>query len=106
MLKVCPEIKVITDKIALLLEAELIYVFGVKRNDPDDNVTDFDVCVVTSLAENTERNYLLKRVYMEIESEIPYDIFLYSPTEWNHFTQNPSSFASRILRKGVIAYEK
>ena len=97
------EIAFICDEMKRLFDIELLVVFGVKRREKDNAVTDLDVCVV---CEHDNKNEWIKKAYLEIDSDIPFDISLYTPSEWKCLIQKSESFASRILRKGCVVYGK
>ncbi len=88
-----------------IFSPEKMYVFGVKTNSLDDKITDFDVCVIADFKEEEKRN-LLKKAYLQTDSEIPFDVFLYSPEEFYSLSKDSASFVSRILRIGKLYYEK
>lgn len=98
------EIMSICNDLKSLFDIEKIYIFGVKRSEVDGSITDVDICVVSEL--DREKNAWLKKAYLEIDSDIPFDLFLYTPKEWSALTQDKASFASRILRNGCVIYEK
>ena len=95
------EITFICQELKRLFDVEKLIVFGVKRSENDSSVTDLDICVVCKY---TDKTAWLKKAYLEIDSEIPFDIFLYTPDEWNLMTRQTESFASRILRKGCVVF--
>ena len=97
------EIRSICDGIKQLFDVEKLIVFSVKRSENDGSVTDFDLCAV---ADTDNKNAWLKKAYLEIDSDIPFDIFLYTPAEWESLTKQTESFASRIARKGCVVYGK
>lgn len=97
------EIKFICEEIKRLFDVESITVFGVKRCESDNSVTDTDICVV---ADTDDKNAWIRRAYLEIDSEIPFDLFLYTPAEWKTLTCQSESFASRIVRKGCVFFGK
>ena len=97
------EIGFICNEIKRLFEIEKIIVFGVKRSENENTVTDVDICIV---ADTKNKNAWIKKAYIEIDSDIPFDIFLYTPSEWEALTQQSESFASRIARKGCVVYGK
>lgn len=98
------EISSICNDLKSLFDIEKIYIFGVKRSETDGRVTDVDICVVSEL--ECDKNAWLKKAYLEIDSSIPFDLFLYTSKEWSTLTQDKASFASRILRNGYKIYEK
>ncbi len=97
------EIRFICEEIKKLFDVESIIVFGVKRSENDNSVTDLDICVV---ANTDDKNAWIKKAYIEIDSEIPFDLFLYTPKEWEALNQQSESFASRITRKGCVYFGK
>ena len=99
------EITYICDEIKRLFDVEKIIIFSVKRCEKNSCITDLDVCVVTKELPH-DRNTWLKKAYLDIESEIPFDLFLYTQDEWDTLTKDDSTFASRIARKGCVVYEK
>lgn len=104
-MELAKEITFICDEIKRLFDVEKIIVFSIKRCEKNDCVTDVDVCVITNVL-TADRNAWLKKAYLEIDSEIPFDLFLYTPEDWESLIQDDSSFASRIARKGCVVYEK
>lgn len=102
----CESIVPLIEQLKEIFNAEKIYVFGVKYNSQNENeVTDFDVCIVADFNE-CERNALLKRAYMESDCDIPFDIFLYTPSDFDELSEDPASFVSRVLRIGRLYYGK
>ena len=99
----CKEIRFICEEIKRLFDVETITGFGAKKNQNDDSVTDMDICVV---ANTDNKNAWIKKAYLEIDSEIPFDLFLYTPDEWSALTRQSESFASRIQRKGCVFFGK
>lgn len=97
------EIRYICNELKNLFDVESITVFGVKRSEKDNAVTDLDICVV---ANTQDKNAWLRKAYIEIDSPIPFDLFLYTPDEWNELTKQSESFASRIARKGCVFFGK
>ena len=97
------EVRYICEEIKKMFDVEQIIVFGIKRSEKDNTVTDLDVCVVAS---TDDKNAWLRKAYLEIDSEIPFDIFLYTPSEWNGLIKQSESFASRIVRKGCVFFGK
>ena len=94
------------EQIKEVFNAEAVYIFGVKYNSQQmEYVTDFDVCIVAEFEEE-DRNALLKKAYMQTDCDVPFDIFLYTPEDFEKFSKDPGSFVSRILRVGRLYYGK
>ena len=51
-----------------------------------------------------EKNKMLTRIYDEVDSEIPYDIILYTDEEFKELSEQLSAFANRISQKGRVRY--
>ena len=98
------EIQTVCNGLISLFDIEKLIVFGVKRRVANGKITDMDICLVCNC--ECDKNSILKRAYLEIDTDIPYDLFLYTPSEWDSLTQKSESFASRIARKGHVFYEK
>ena len=97
------EIRFICEEIKRIFTVESITIFGVKHKENDNSITDLDVCVV---ANTDDKNAWITKAYLEIDSEIPFDLFLYTPQEWETLTRQSESFASRISRKGCVYFGK
>ena len=63
----------------------------------------FKICVI----KNTDNKDELERsIYLEIESDIPYDILIYTLSEWSALSREKGSFAYQIREKGTVVYEQ
>ena len=82
-----------------------IYVFSVKKSENTGEITDFDVCVISGFSGFEGKEQAMKSAYTEIDSPIPFDLFLYTPEEFEEKLCIESSFASRVIRKGKCVYE-
>jgi len=98
------EVSSICNELLALFDIEKMIVFGIKRKENDLSVTDVDIAVISNVL--SCKNDWLKKAYLEIDSDIPFDLFLYTPEEWDISVRDSASFASRILRKGCVVYEK
>lgn len=102
----CQDILYVTEQLKDIFPAEKIYVFGVKYDDEDmTGVAEFDVCIVADVDE-CDKLPLLKKAYLQIDCDIPFDIFLYSVEDFEELSYDSASFVSRILRKGRLYYGK
>lgn len=97
-----PHVRELVSAIAALCSPEKIYLFNAKRN-LENQVTSFKLCVV---ADTEDKAALERKLYLELDCELPYDLVLYTPAEWNEFAAMPHSFAGEILGKGVLLYDK
>jgi hypothetical protein len=96
-----PCIHKICDEIAKLLSPYKIILFSVKDGTLG-KPSSFKLCVIADVANTREAESL---VYLNIDSEISFDILVYKIEEWNTLLEDPHSFASRIAEKGIAIYE-
>lgn len=94
-----PEIDAVCGQLESFLNISRMFIFGVKQKGEAMSVTDFDICLVLDFDEE-KRNAITADIYRKTESEIPFDVFLYTPEQFERFSREPSSFVSRILRQG------
>ncbi len=91
------ELHRLLSEIVRLSGAEKLIVYGLKREGAGDRVRDVDVCVI---ADCEDKRLLERRLYLELESDISFDVILYTPEEWERLSADPQSYASRIAAKG------
>ena len=93
-------IQAVCDDIVRQFSPKKIILFNVK-NSPGGETRSFKLCVVleTDDIELTE-----KRIYLDIDSEVPFDVLVYTPREWEKLMLEKNSFANRITREGRYIY--
>ncbi len=69
---------------------------GIFRED-----SDIDLCTIADI---TNKRQSLTNMYVNIESNIPFDLVLYTIDEWNNCINDKSSFAYSIINTGVKIY--
>jgi hypothetical protein len=93
-------IRTVRDGIVDMLNPLEIILFSVKRN-PAGEEKSFKLCVVEGSCDKLEAE---KRIYLGIDSDVPYDVLLYTPQEWEELLAQPDSFARRISQEGTYIY--
>lgn len=63
--------------------------------------SDIDLCIIMDTMNKRE---LLTNMYIDIESNIPFDLVLYTIEEWKNCINDKSSFAYAIINTGVKIY--
>lgn len=63
--------------------------------------SDIDLCIIMDTMNKRE---LLINMYIDIESNIPFDLVLYTIEEWENCANDKSSFAYSIINTGVKIY--
>lgn len=89
------ELSTVLAEIRRIANAERLVVYGVKHEG--EHVRDVDVCVI---ADTDDKDALAHRLYIEIDSDIAFDVLIYTPQEWSMLLADPQSYASRIAEKG------
>jgi len=95
-----PEILAVVEKLIPMLKPHAIYLYN-HRVGASGESTAFKLCVVAPMEDKQE---VEQYAYLEIDSEIPFDLLLYTPEEWQHLTYRDSSFAHRIQQTGTKLY--
>lgn len=66
-------------------------------------VTSFKVCLVVDTPDVMQ---LEREIYLSVESEIPFDVLVYTPAEWERLKKEAGSFASHINESGAVYHEQ
>ena len=85
------------DKIVELFSPSKVIEYNTK-NDMDGHLISFKLCNIP------DKKKMLTRIYDEVDSEIPYDIILYTDEEFKELSEQLSAFANRISQKGRVRY--
>jgi acid stress-induced BolA-like protein IbaG/YrbA len=93
-------VKLVCDKIVSKFSPDKIILFSSKVNCSGET-NSFKICIVK---ETDNKDELEKQIYLEIESEIQFDILIYTPNEWEKHSTNKHSFAYSICKKGTLIY--
>jgi len=86
---------------AKLHGATLVILFGSRAKGTEREQSDIDLCVI---AQTPSKRRFAALLSAEIECELPIDIIVYTPSEWNECIQDETSFATKILREGRVLY--
>ncbi len=91
----------IAEEIIIKFDPAKIILFGSVANGTYRSNSDIDLCIIkdTSSKRNT-----IAAIYTEIDSEIPFDIIVYTNEEWERNVNDLSSFAYKINKSGVVLY--
>lgn len=68
---------------------------------PLGDVTSFKICVIIN---DGSANLVERRIYVEHDIEIPFDVLVYTKERWLCLCEKPFSFASRIEQMGRVVY--
>lgn len=93
-------IKKVCDDIKNNFNPEKIILFNAKHSVSGE-IRSFKICVIidTKNKLDTERH-----IYLDVDSDIPFDILVYTPSEWEALLNEKSSFACRVIKEGTYVY--
>jgi predicted nucleotidyltransferase len=78
-----------------------LLLFGSQARNAAVSSSDIDLCVVMEVK---DKRAILSEMYIDIKSDMPFDLLLYTPDEWEHCIQDKTSFAYKINKDGVLLY--
>lgn len=96
------EIMQVTQAVIDLAKPERIILFTRKEN-PRGETSSFKLCVVSDLACREE---LERKIYLSVDSDISFDVLVYSCEQWREQSSQKGSFAHKVLETGRVLYEK
>lgn len=73
------------------------------KYDMDGNISAFKLCIVGDIP---DKRRMLTRIFDEVDSDIPYDVLLYTDEQFRELTKDDGAFASHVNQKGRVRYEK
>jgi len=88
-------------KITAICTPDEIFLFSHKTGQ-DGLLISFKLCIVVSECDSEE---LENRLYLDLESDVPFDLLVYSKSEWEMLLKKGDSFASQIKRTGRVLNE-
>lgn len=95
-----PKLKQLSDEIIRISDASRLILFSYKH-DTDGKLNSVKLCAIIKSGDSQKIEH---KLYVEIDSELPFDILVYNQAEWNKLIQNDMSFAARINSSGRVLY--
>lgn len=97
-----PIINDIAEKIAEKCSPEKIILISYKTNNYSE-LTSFKLALIVS--DDVESMPELEcSLYMDIDSDIPFDLVFYTVSEWNSLKDSEGTFAWKIKNTGAVLY--
>ncbi len=90
----------VVNQITKLVEVEKIILFS-KKTDLNGEVSSFKICVITY---GNDVHEYEKAIYIDVESDIPFDIIVYSSESWKKYLSEESSFCNKVNSTGSVIY--
>lgn len=91
----------IVSQIVEKFKPRLVVLFGSQVKGTATDRSDIDICVVIK---TDNKRKLLTEMYYEIDSEVPFDLLVYTPEEWRECIKDKSSFAYKLKTEGAVLY--
>ena len=95
------EVNLIKEQIVSKYSPSKIILFGSFAKGTASSKSDMDLCIVKNTDNKRE---LLTDMYVNIESNRPFDLLVYTEKEWNECVDDSTSFANLVSRKGLLVY--
>ena len=90
------------DQIVKLFSPSRVIEYNTKY-DMNGKLLSFKLCIVGKIQ---DKKKMLTRIFDEVDSEIPYDILLYTDEQFEELKDSSDAFASRVNQKGRLRYGK
>jgi len=95
------EINTIKEQIINKYSPRKIILFGSQAKGTAGNKSDIDLCIIK---DTENKRDLTTDIYLNVESTKPFDLIIYTESEWNECIEDRTSFAHLIHNKGVEIY--
>ncbi|HEX2938824.1 MAG TPA: hypothetical protein VHO66_07895 [Ruminiclostridium sp.] len=99
-MEISENIKNVCRDIVKTFQPEKVILYNVKRSVGGE-IRGFKICVII---ETKNRFDTEKHIYLDIDSDIPFDVLVYTPQEWDKLISEKSSFACRIIKEGTYIH--
>ena len=90
----------VVKQITELVEVERIILFSKKINLSGE-VSSFKICIVTHGNDVIEYE---KLIYIEVDSDVPFDVVIYSSENWKKYLLEDGSFCNKVNSTGSVIY--
>ncbi len=92
------DIKSVIDDIKNFAKPSEIILFHKKVSNVGTTIG-FKVCLVMDVDDKLE---IEKNIYKHVDSDVPFDVIIYTCDEWNKLKSEKHSFANNILKRGYF----
>lgn len=96
------EIQMVADTIGNKYKPKSIILISKKVNNQNE-LTSFKIAVLVS-DDISSISELECKIYLDVDSDISYDIVIYKTSEWLYLKEDTSTFAYKIYSQGVWLY--
>ena len=94
-------IQEVLDQIIPIANPETVILYNCKYH-PAGDLYSFKLCIVCEIV---NKRRLLSDIF-EIDCDVPFDVLLYTPAQFQQLRDDTAAFANRVSQKGKILYGK
>ena len=95
------DIENLKSQIINLYNPKFIYLFGSCARECAREDSDIDLCIILNY---DDKKKILRDMNSNLEFDRDVDIVVYTPSKWEEYIKDTSTFANLILRTGVKIY--
>lgn len=95
-------IQTLAEQIVARFHPVLLYLISQKRSLAGE-LTSFKLCAVIAGGDSKQVEH---DIYVELDSELPYDIVVYTKAQWEAALHSEHAFAGKIRQTGILLYEQ
>lgn len=98
------DIKILVERLKEQYRPELIMIFGSAARGDFDQESDLDIVVI----KKTKKRPLQRRMEVRkvLTTDLPLDVFVYTPAEFDALCKSGSAFAKTLLSEGKIVFKR
>lgn len=101
------QVRKLADGLVKKFNPEKIILFGSRAENKNEKDSDIDICIVADFSDKREFRKLISRYIYDWEGldfDVPVDIIVYTPEQWERLSQEKFSFANIIDKEGLVLY--
>ncbi len=92
-----------TQDILRVCHPQQIILFAEKRTMATGKLKAFSLCVI--VPDGTDCRHLRTALHLALNVDVPVSLSVYTTEEWNDLSEDETSYAAWIARKGQVVYE-
>ncbi|MBC8570520.1 hypothetical protein [Zongyangia hominis] len=100
-MRVSPLIRQVAEEIRSMYKVERMILYN-EKHAVTGETTSFKLCLVMDTRDKAEAE---RRLYLTIDCDVPYDLLIYTPAQWDHLKTCEGTFAWRVDQTGSVVDE-
>ena len=94
-------VECVSQRIVEMFAPSRIYLYN-QRMGTCGQTSGFKLCVILATQDKAK---VERDIYLHIDCEVPFDVIVYTPEEWEALQNRDCSFARKIKQTGIVVYE-